>query len=811
MQANEEPSQAMSPEAHLQQRVPMMSSNQCSPDNVSEVNRSVSRRPQSPPPLSHPPSAAQTHEWTLLSPEAEIMASEISPISPHENHGTNLDTHQHEDLSISGAGIRRKPISVTTHPIAQQTPEGPDEGPQPTSASAERLDEAKRATETLKPTWKIWALEIACIVLSTLLIGVIIVVLLKYDSQVQPKWPFEATLNSFLALFTTLAKAAFMVPVCACISQSQWAWLNANGVPRSLYDFELIDQASRGAWGSLILPSRFRFRHFVVLGALLTAISALTSPITQLSIKYSQEEMLVAKEATGSQATTQAVRDLMYPRDKLESAIRFASYQTSFLDYENFQKPLPYAAIDTHATFCSTSNCTFDKYQSLGGCVKLANITSSLTAEKFEDGRMTETPILADRILPNSSVWKVSLPGGFDFDHQSKAALFTDILNGNHTFAFQHNPALLRARIASFFLIYTAPMLTESDKTWWMSTYKGPKRTWQEAFDHVHSIKHEAVEVLFHLCVQSYNTTVQLGRERTLIEDTFTEPVGQDGQAFLDMDCQSLVLNRSWACSTSPDRGDEILSLRDPTQRVGSATKLVRNEAAVFSTNYRAMEEISQAMRSFFAGFAFVSMAPDTSGSLPQHVQGFQFISTLHEAVLFSRSNILNLELRELCLKNIYENVATLVSASIRMYRPYGQWTMGVFNVSGRATTMATYVKITWPWVMLLVAEIAAAAVLLVITIIYSTGGSDSNYRDLKSSSLGTLVALSPACRTAAGEGLQPVDALKQLAKGLKVQLIGGHIVVAEDETDETPSQATSCGVSGAEEGAPREMDRTQE
>ncbi|KAK1481736.1 hypothetical protein CTAM01_13896 [Colletotrichum tamarilloi] len=462
MQANEEPSQAMSTEAHLQQRVPMISSDQCSPD--------------------------KTHEWTMLSHEAEIMASEISPISPHENYGINLDTHQHEDLSIPGAGIRRKPISVTTHPSAQQTPEGPDEGPQPTSASAERLDAAKRATETLKPTWKIWALEIACIVLSTLLIGVIIVVLLKYDSQVQPKWPFEATLNSFLALFTTLAKAAFMVSVCACISQSQWAWLNANGVPRSLYDFELIDQASRGAWGSLILLSRFRFRHFVVLGALLTAISALTSPITQLSIKYSQEEMLVAKEATGSQATTQAVRDLMYPRDKLESAIRFASYQTSFLDYENFQKPLP-----------------------------------------------------------------------------------------------------------------------------------------------------------------------------------------------------------------------------------------------------------------------------------------------------------------------------------IRMYRPYGQWTMGVFNVPGRATTMATYVKITWPWVMLLVAEIAAAAVLLVITIIYSTGGSDSNYRDLKSSSLGTLVALSPACRTAAGEGLQPVDALKKLAKGLKVQLIGSHIVVAEDETDETPSQETSCGVSGAEDGAPREMDRTQE
>ncbi|KAG7055654.1 DUF3176 domain protein [Colletotrichum scovillei] len=738
MQANEEQSQAMSPDAHLQQPVPMVSSNQCSPESASEVKRSASPRLGTPPATPHPTAATETHESTMLNPEAEIMASETSPVSSQETRSINLNSHQNDSLSILGAGIRRKPISITTYTSAQQTPEEPYESPQPTSASAERLDEIKRTSEVLKPTWKIWALEMSCIAVSTLLLAVIIFVLLRYDSQEQPDWPLGATLNSFLALFTTLAKAAFMVPVCTCISQSQWAWFSKNGVSRPLYDFEVIDQASRGAWGSLILLWRFRFRHFVVLGALLTAISALTSPITQLSIKYSLKEVPVAKEATESQATTLVVRDLMSTRDNLGAAIRFAIYQTSFQDYEKFEKPLPYAAIDTNATFCSTSNCTFDQYQSLGICVKMANITSSLKVERFADGSMTETPVLGNLLLPNSSVWKLSLPGGFTFDHQSKFALFTSMLNGNHTIAFQHRPAVLRARIASFFLIYTTPILTESDKTWWESQ-KNLFMSMTEAHDHVHSIEHEAVEILFHLCVQSYTTTVQLE----------------------------------------------------------------------FSANYQAMEAISLYTMSYFTGFAFLVMHPTIKTLLPVRIKGSGFIDTLH-SLLFSQFIIPTPERRKLCLENIYKNAATLMSASFRMNRPYNQWTKGVFNVPGQATTMVTYVNIRWPWVMLLAAEIAVSTVFLVITIIYYTGGSDSQYRDLKSSSLGTLVALGPDCHTAAGGGLQPVDALKKLAKGVQVQLIGNQIVIAEDETGQTPSQETACGVSCVAEGASKESDCTQ-
>ncbi|KAK1672862.1 hypothetical protein BDP55DRAFT_717807 [Colletotrichum godetiae] len=652
MKATEEPSQAMLLDACIQRKGPMVASNQCSPQSASELNRSASPRPQAPPSTSHPTSVAETHGSIMISSKAEIMASETS--------------------------------------------EGSDERPQPTDASAARLDEPERTSETSKPTWKIWALEIFCIVLSTLLLA---------------------------------AKAAFMVPVCACISQSQWAWFNTNGVSRPLYDFEVIDQASRGAWGSLVLLWWFRFRHFVVLRALLTAISALTSPITQECIKYSLEEVPVANEATESQATTRTVRDLMYPRDALDSAVRFGSYQTNLQDYENFQKPLPYAAIDTNATFCSTGNCTFNRYQSLSVCVKIANITFSLKVEKFENGTMTEAPILlSDRILPNGSLWKLLLPGGYEFGHQSKAALSTDILNGNHTFAFQHEKALLRAKLASFSLIYTTPILTESDKTWWGARDKSPTTTAKEAIDHIHSTEHEAVEVLFHLCVQSFTTTIQLGGENTLIEDTFIEPVGQDDKPSLDIECPLIAKDNLFACNTRPNRWNESVSLKSPTRSGFLPVKQIRSEAEYLSASYRAMETISQFLRTYFTGLTFLSSSPAPNGFLPLHAR----------------------------------------------------------------------------------AEIVAAVIFLIITIIYYTGGSDSKFRDLKSSSLGTLVALGQDCRTAAGGGLQPVDALQKLAKGVQVRLRGSLIVVAEDNTDKTPSQYTASGMSGIGEGAPRELDRAQ-
>lgn len=93
--------------------------------------------------------------------------------------------------------------------------------------------------------------------LTLILFAVAAIVLHLYDQKGPPNWPFDITLNSFLALFATLSKASFMIALAETISQ--WKW-NMFENSRPLGDFEIIDSASRGFWGSLRVVSRFKWQ-----------------------------------------------------------------------------------------------------------------------------------------------------------------------------------------------------------------------------------------------------------------------------------------------------------------------------------------------------------------------------------------------------------------------------------------------------------------------------------------------------------------------------------------------------------------------
>lgn len=64
------------------------------------------------------------------------------------------------------------------------------------------------------------------------------------------------TLNSLLALLTTVAKAGLMIPIGAAIGQLKWIWFAQK--ERPLADFQTFDEASRGPIGSLKLIGRLK-------------------------------------------------------------------------------------------------------------------------------------------------------------------------------------------------------------------------------------------------------------------------------------------------------------------------------------------------------------------------------------------------------------------------------------------------------------------------------------------------------------------------------------------------------------------------
>jgi hypothetical protein len=79
----------------------------------------------------------------------------------------------------------------------------------------------------------------------------IVIALKTYDGQMTPRWPLGITLNSYLALFTSLAKIFLLLPIIEGLGQLKWLWFENR--PRPLADFELFEDASRGSYGSLRL------------------------------------------------------------------------------------------------------------------------------------------------------------------------------------------------------------------------------------------------------------------------------------------------------------------------------------------------------------------------------------------------------------------------------------------------------------------------------------------------------------------------------------------------------------------------------
>ncbi|KAF2227288.1 hypothetical protein BDZ85DRAFT_189478 [Elsinoe ampelina] len=94
-----------------------------------------------------------------------------------------------------------------------------------------------------------WVWEIAACMTSLLCLMAIVALLAAFDGRTAPHWPQLITLNSAIAVLTTLQKGTVLFVVSEGISQQKWTWFMD---AQSLDDLSLFDSASRGPWGSLL-------------------------------------------------------------------------------------------------------------------------------------------------------------------------------------------------------------------------------------------------------------------------------------------------------------------------------------------------------------------------------------------------------------------------------------------------------------------------------------------------------------------------------------------------------------------------------
>lgn len=435
-----------------------------------------------------------------------------------------------------------------------------------------------------------------------------------------------------------------MVPVSVAISQTQWTWFLRE---RPLHDFQVFDQASRSPWGALVLLRRVGYRHFVILGAFLMVVSTLTSPITQLAIDYPVWDIV----APGEVAMAPAIRTIRSPLDRLDKSSERAVLMATVSDNTGFKTP-----IAPVVPFCSTGNCTFDRYDTLGVCVKMANITALLQTEEFDDPEQLDVPIRGN-VFPGDKVWKASLPGNHSLAHQTSMAMSTIFLNGSTTFAFQDDAALSQARVASFALIYTSPVV--ENYTWWS---QATTPSVEDMLAAIGGFQYEAWEMFYYLCVQSYDTKVTMNVPTTELVDSLAEPVDENSDFSLDTACLSILYDNFISCYTKPRRWNETLHLKSlnpgPFEEDGSPF----GEEEGFSANYRAMELMAYEMAQGMQGYITTPYDSPDKKDASVAVTGREFAQNLFTSV-FRLDTIVNHDLRQTLISNFYTNIAISLSS----------------------------------------------------------------------------------------------------------------------------------------------------
>ncbi|KAH7409986.1 hypothetical protein DE146DRAFT_332961 [Phaeosphaeria sp. MPI-PUGE-AT-0046c] len=225
-----------------------------------------------------------------------------------------------------------------------------------------------------------WWWELASWLVSFACVSTIVGLLLHYDGKVQPDYVVKGiTLNAGIAVFSTVAKAALILPVSEAIGQLKWVWMQEE---RKLFDFLAFDNASRGPLGSLLLLSTTKCRGLVSVAAAITICALAFEPFFQQSVSYPSRDV-ISGNSTVSIANSYGpnINDMSYPVATDfrwmnvggdSGAIRSAALEVANALAER-DKPVRSAPAR-----CTTGRCTWAPYSSLAVCHTCQNMSHLL-------------------------------------------------------------------------------------------------------------------------------------------------------------------------------------------------------------------------------------------------------------------------------------------------------------------------------------------------------------------------------------------------------------------------------------------------
>ncbi|KAM7211818.1 Protein of unknown function (DUF3176) domain containing protein [Rhypophila decipiens] len=521
-----------------------------------------------------------------------------------------------------------------------------------------------------------WWWEIGALLISIIGVSLIITILVRYKDTSLSSWPFSIRPNSLISALTTLARSALLLPITSCISQLKWLHFRQ---PRPLHQLQVLDDASRGPWGALVLLYRMRVRPWLVSMLAIVMVAALAiETTTQQVLEYpSRDSELVLNETSRARLWTATTYELGFLRAAWsqkgdhcwkQMALIDASVPSAILGVES----RPHVQCPTGA-----KQCVFPTLTTLAMCSEVKNYTNHMTAN------CTATENFGTLC---------------SFHWTFKEAWSTSNLTGALEMTFNYQVPESNGGVT---YLTTGDQHMQAGTLYPLSNGKGvgfAAVRKQATTDRIPGQSHPKVELfLVHLqwCEQTFTLTT-------------TTPDGQVSGIL----GEEIVLQGPINNTTDSDYAREYVSM-STGQRYYISPDTDWILGNILSKHL--CQSITRSRGSY--------QSP-TDSSYVQH----DFLSW--------RETYLGHYLSVTDLDKVASNVASAVSTFIRSPAEMVGGNLNATTINGKALITETYIRVRWQWLILPILETVLTACLLAITIMVDRR---SGYPLLKNSSLGLL------------------------------------------------------------------------
>ncbi|KAL2209524.1 hypothetical protein CC79DRAFT_1367709 [Sarocladium strictum] len=525
-----------------------------------------------------------------------------------------------------------------------------------------------------------WLPECLWCVASIFIFGAIITVLAWRNNKPLPSWYANLTVNTVVALLATTCRAATIIPISEGISQLKWNWFATR--TRPLQDLKVFDEASRGPWGSLRMVLMAKGHVFTTVAALVLTTGLATSTFTQSAI------ILETRQVSLPNCTAMCSRLRSTPDDyqplwhdqhlsKFEDDMTRAAWQAMLGPLDKVSPP------PTPPT-CSTAECRWQSFTSLGVCMALNNASESLLVRTMND----EPEETYRASLFSDTYLEVTAPATFGMV-QSGMKFALNITSPSmprgdsepggyqerkypRTTTFENEPDLLNTTLAHFSIIIF------------------------DLEDYFSASNFHAFELLWHFCTISHNWTVAEGQP-VLVAQPHTAIVDSGGEYL------HYANDTSYVTLGSADKRENFTVGRNNTY-------LYNMFAADYNVSINGWPSTpNDKVRDFIEARIAFNPSRKNFTEVSQEDRGRQFYNNL---------------------ENMGESVAAGIS---NVLREYGE------EVQGSALAPVVYIKVNWAWLSFIALQILFTIIFLIAVMIQT---ARLGVEVVKSSAMATLFAI---------------------------------------------------------------------